>query len=83
MLSTFFRLMHIVYSNYSFKSWCAFSLNLMMFTILLSAVDIALGPEEQILNCNQPDIDDGLGCENDDEEAVAMMEESPSGIGLT
>jgi hypothetical protein len=44
-----------------------------------NAVDIAVCPEEQILNCNQPDTDDGAGCENDDEEAVAMIEEQPSG----
>ncbi|KAI5345748.1 hypothetical protein PRUPE_2G182300 [Prunus persica] len=36
-------------------------------------------PEEQILNDNQPDMDDCEGCENQDEEAVAMVEESPSG----
>lgn len=34
-------------------------------------------PEEQVLN--QSDGDDVLACENDDEEAVAMIEESPSG----
>ncbi|KAM7472261.1 hypothetical protein LguiA_010444 [Lonicera macranthoides] len=44
-----------------------------------NAVDIAVCPEEQILNCNQPDADDGVGCENEDEEAVAMIEEQPSG----
>lgn len=44
-----------------------------------NAVDLALCPEEQILNCNQPDTDEGFGCENDDEEAVAMIEEIPSG----
>lgn len=43
------------------------------------AVDITICPEEQILNCNQPDADDGLGCENEDEEVVAMIEESHSG----
>ncbi|XP_059651300.1 BTB/POZ domain-containing protein POB1 [Cornus florida] len=44
-----------------------------------NAVDISACPEEQILNCNQPDADDGVGYENQDEEAVAMIEESPSG----
>ena len=34
-----------------------------------------MGPEEQIVNCNQPDVDD----ENEDEEAVAMNEEPNSG----
>ncbi|GAB4861648.1 Boi protein [Ancistrocladus abbreviatus] len=42
-----------------------------------NGVDVAAGPEEQVLN--QPDADDVLGCENDEEEAVAMVEESPSG----
>ncbi|KAE9463105.1 hypothetical protein C3L33_04987, partial [Rhododendron williamsianum] len=44
------------------------------------SVDTAGCAEEQILSCNQPDTDDGLGCDNEDEEAVAMIEESPSGI---
>lgn len=39
--------------------------------------DIAVCPEEQVLN--QSDGDDNLVCENDDEEAVAMVEELPSG----
>ncbi|KAL2892070.1 BTB/POZ domain-containing protein POB1 [Bienertia sinuspersici] len=39
--------------------------------------DVAVCPEEQVLN--QSDGDDVLGCENDDEEAVAMVEELPSG----
>ncbi|OAY49070.1 BTB/POZ domain-containing protein POB1 [Manihot esculenta] len=43
-----------------------------------NAVEVSVGAEEQILSCNQPDMD-GLGCENQDEEAVAMIEESPSG----
>lgn len=53
---------------------------LMMFRIhnVISAVEVSVGAEEQILSCNQPDMD-GLGCENQDEEAVAMIEESPSG----
>uniref|UniRef100_A0A6V7QVN4 BTB domain-containing protein n=1 Tax=Ananas comosus var. bracteatus TaxID=296719 RepID=A0A6V7QVN4_ANACO len=32
-----------------------------------------------ILDCNQPDIEDGVADENQDGEAVAMIEESPSG----
>ncbi|XP_030454066.2 BTB/POZ domain-containing protein POB1-like isoform X2 [Syzygium oleosum] len=39
--------------------------------------------EEQILSCNMPDTDDGAGYENQDEEAVAMIEESPSGGGMS
>lgn len=41
--------------------------------------DLPGGPEEQILSCNQPDMDDLEGCENQEEEAEAMVEESPSG----
>ncbi|KAG8485131.1 hypothetical protein CXB51_021156 [Gossypium anomalum] len=44
-------------------------------------LDLSLCPEEQILNDNQPDMDDGAGCENQDAEAeaVAMSEEIHSG----
>ncbi|KAF7152997.1 hypothetical protein RHSIM_Rhsim01G0169000 [Rhododendron simsii] len=51
----------------------------MGFSHSTAAVDTAGCAEEQILSCNQPDTDDGLGCDNEDEEAVAMIEESPSG----
>lgn len=44
-----------------------------------TVVDLTSCAEEQILNGNQPDMDDCVGCENPDEEAVAMIEESPSG----
>ncbi|XVE73771.1 hypothetical protein DITRI_Ditri11bG0144400 [Diplodiscus trichospermus] len=44
-----------------------------------NVLDLSLCPEEQILKGNQPDVDDGLGCENQDEEAVAMIEETQSG----
>lgn len=44
-----------------------------------AAVDVVLHCEEQILNCNMPDTEDGEGYGNQDEEAVAMIEESPSG----
>lgn len=44
-------------------------------SVLYTAVDINVGPEEQIVNCNQPDAED----ENEDEEAVAMNEEPNSG----
>lgn len=46
-------------------------------------VDLTLLPDEQILNENQTDIDDFVPCENQDEEAVAMVEEPPSGISIT
>ncbi|XP_057439613.1 BTB/POZ domain-containing protein POB1 [Lotus japonicus] len=44
-----------------------------------NVVDLTLLPDEQILNENQTDIDDFVPCENQDEEAVAMVEEPPSG----
>lgn len=46
----------------------------------ISVVDLSVGQEEQVLNDNQPDLDDCEGCEIQDEEAVAMIEELPSGI---
>ncbi|CAJ2662903.1 unnamed protein product [Trifolium pratense] len=36
-------------------------------------------PDEQILNGNQPEMDDFVASENQDEEVVAMVEEFPSG----
>ncbi|XP_061349846.1 BTB/POZ domain-containing protein POB1-like isoform X2 [Gastrolobium bilobum] len=45
----------------------------------LSLSDVTPLPDEQILNGNQPDMDDCVACENQDEEAVAMVEECPSG----
>ncbi|CBI34431.3 unnamed protein product, partial [Vitis vinifera] len=45
-----------------------------------NAVDVH--HEEQILNCNMPDTEDGVAYENQDEEAVAMIEESPPGVGM-
>ncbi|KAB1219543.1 BTB/POZ domain-containing protein POB1 [Morella rubra] len=44
-----------------------------------SVLDLTACPEEQILNCDQPDMEDCGDCGNPDEEAVAMSEESPSG----
>ncbi|TYJ07727.1 hypothetical protein E1A91_A11G025400v1 [Gossypium mustelinum] len=38
--------------------------------------------QEQVLNCNVPDTVDGLTYENRDEDAVAMIEGSPSDVGL-
>ncbi|KAF3962907.1 hypothetical protein CMV_012639 [Castanea mollissima] len=46
-----------------------------------SAVDVLVHCEEQILTCSMPDTEDGEGYVNQDEEAVAMIEESPSGVG--
>ncbi|CAI9101192.1 OLC1v1038455C2 [Oldenlandia corymbosa var. corymbosa] len=44
------------------------------------ALDItAVGPEEQVLNVDQPEAEDLVRGENQDEEELAMMEESPSG----
>ncbi|KAK9749470.1 hypothetical protein RND81_02G128200 [Saponaria officinalis] len=43
----------------------------------LTGAEVAVCAEEQVLN--QSDADDVLGGENYDEEAVAMIEESPSG----
>ena len=40
-------------------------------------------PEEQVLNCDQPDTDDVIRGENQDEEEFAMIEESPSGLTCT
>ncbi|KAH7840055.1 hypothetical protein Vadar_012070 [Vaccinium darrowii] len=42
-------------------------------------VDVFMHREEQILSCNMPDTDDGVAHDNEDEESVAMIEESPSG----
>ncbi|XP_028770346.1 BTB/POZ domain-containing protein POB1 [Neltuma alba] len=44
-----------------------------------NVVDLTVLPDEQILNGNQPDMDDCAPCENQDEEAVAMVEECASG----
>ncbi|XP_039062647.1 BTB/POZ domain-containing protein POB1-like [Hibiscus syriacus] len=43
------------------------------------AWDLSLCPEEQVLSDNQPDTDDAVGCENQDGEAGAMVEETQSG----
>ncbi|XP_065860267.1 BTB/POZ domain-containing protein POB1-like [Euphorbia lathyris] len=44
-----------------------------------NVAEVSLGAEEQILSCNQSDMDDCVGCENQDEEGEAMIEELPSG----
>lgn len=51
-----------------------------MLVLLLAVIDLTVLPDEQILNGNQPDMDDCAPCENQDEEAVAMVEECGSGI---
>ena len=59
------------------------SFNIVVLTILGSGdADVVVQLEEQILNCNMPDTVDGVTYENQDEEAVAMAEESPSDVGL-
>lgn len=47
--------------------------------ILLVATDLAVLPDERIINGHQPDVDDCGPSENRDDEADAMLEESPSG----
>ncbi|KAI4328865.1 hypothetical protein L6164_021188 [Bauhinia variegata] len=44
-----------------------------------NVVDLTLCPKEPILSGNQSDMDDCAPCENQDEEPVAMIEESASG----
>jgi len=53
--------------------------NLILYGLLFAVGDL---PDEQILNGNQPDMDDCVASENQEEEVVAMVEESPSGIIL-
>lgn len=45
--------------------------------MLFTVVDVI--EEEQIVDCNQPDTEDGFGFENEDEDGVAMVEEANSG----
>ncbi|KAG7994606.1 hypothetical protein I3843_01G066400 [Carya illinoinensis] len=42
-------------------------------------LDVTSWDVEPILICNQPDMDECVACQNPDEEADAMSEESPSG----
>jgi hypothetical protein len=49
----------------------------MLYGFLFVGVDM---PDEQILNGNQPEMDDFVASENQDEEVVAIVEEFPSGI---
>ncbi|XP_020235087.1 phosphatase IMPL1, chloroplastic-like [Cajanus cajan] len=77
------------YWEYRLKPWdmaAGVLVWFMSFTsliIILTIVDLTLLPDEQILNGNQPDMDDFLPSENQDEEATAMVEESPSGDGIS
>lgn len=43
-------------------------------------MDASNCPEEQVFDCQQPDVDDGIGDDNHDEGALKMIEDSPSGI---
>ena len=45
------------------------------------AVDVDVIEDEQVVDCNQPDTEDGFGCENEDEDGVAMVEEAKPGLG--
>lgn len=45
---------------------------------LLLAAEVIGQSEEQIINCNMPDTEDGVAYENQDEEPMAMIEESPT-----
>lgn len=45
-------------------------------------MDVFVQGEEQILNCNMPDIDDGLAYENHDDDAIPMIDETPSAVGI-
>lgn len=44
------------------------------------APESAKSPPVHILNCDQPDTEDCVAFENNDEDAVAMIEESPPNI---
>ena len=50
--------------------------------LFLSIAAEIMQREEQVLSCNMPDTDDILAYENQDEEAIAMVEES-TGIGMS
>ncbi|KAL5989260.1 hypothetical protein ACLOJK_010150 [Asimina triloba] len=59
-----------------------FSVNDFTITLSYSFAELAIYPDEHVLNCNQPDSDDGVVYDNQDEEAMAMVEESPVGVGM-
>ncbi|KAK4802999.1 hypothetical protein SAY86_001202 [Trapa natans] len=44
--------------------------------------DLLVQCEEQIINCNMPDTEDGVVYENQDEETMAMVDESPLDAGM-
>lgn len=60
-------------------SW---GLRLLTLVMLSLGADVAMQREEQILTCGMPDTDEVVAYENQDEEAVAMIEESPSCVGM-
>lgn len=68
-------------------SLCIFIYDVLIFFIVIHytcsflfvVVDLTLS-DEQILNENQPDMEDFISLENQDEEAIVMGEESSSGI---
>lgn len=49
---------------------------------LFSAGDLTTCSEDEATGSNQPNMDDCVGCENQDEEAEAMIEEPPSGMKM-
>ncbi|KAI4315496.1 hypothetical protein L6164_028296 [Bauhinia variegata] len=44
-----------------------------------AATNVPVHHEEQVLNCNMPDAEEPVSYENNDDEPMAMIEESPSG----
>lgn len=56
--------------------------SLFILNVYLSfpVLDVTSWDVEQILTCNQPDMDECVACQNPDEEVDAMSEESPSGL---
>ncbi|KAJ8539376.1 hypothetical protein K7X08_013628 [Anisodus acutangulus] len=46
-------------------------------------VDVLTQPEGEVLKCNMLDTEDVLAYENQDEEVVAMAEDSPPGVEMT
>ncbi|KAH6779939.1 POZ/BTB G-protein 1 [Perilla frutescens var. hirtella] len=43
------------------------------------ALDVNNCPEEHVFDCQQPDVEDGIGDDNHDEVALKLIEDSPSG----
>lgn len=53
-----------------------------IFLMFLNCPELAEQREEQILNCNSLYLEDGVTYENQ-EEAIAMIDESPAGAEIT